>query len=153
MNALKRIGRRDSARPMTRCSLVAVIALFFVVACGQDQSSEMAQSSRSATSSSGSGGCQGQNFVKSREIVEVAWLGGLQIADYMFRTDDMMGGINRLILLSNNLNAEAERLPYACQALIRAWSDQIGQAFGGGGGYSGGTNCMSGVCCDSTGCY
>lgn len=145
--------QRRSTRGPARFAALMAIALFCAASCGRDQSSDTSQSDPYASPNSGSGGCQGQNFDRSRQIIEIAWLGGLQIADYMFRTDDTIGGMNQLITLSNDLNAEAGKLPMACQALIRTWSDQIGQAFGGGGGYGGGTQCSGGVCCDNTGCY
>lgn len=95
-------------------------------------------------------GCQGQNFARSVEIIDTAWLVGLEVGAYIARTEDFLGGLNRMLVLSNQLNGEAQRLPPACQSLIYAWSEQISQAFSS---YQGGTDCMGGVCCDDSGCY
>lgn len=41
-----------------------------------------------------------------------------------------------------------DQLPQSCQALLKQVSDAFAPKFGGGG-----TQCVGGVCCDTTSCY
>lgn len=89
--------------------------------------------------------CQGQELQRTKQLIDYAMNAGVQIA-YM---NDFNMQLQALLEMSQRLNANAQQLPYSCQALIQQWSGAI-QAATGGQKYNG---CMGGVCCDSTGCY
>lgn len=95
--------------------------------------------------------CEGEDLQRTRQIVETAWNGSIQLSLEMARTGDFSGTMQRMIDLIQRMNYAASQLPPSCQALIQQWANSMQGAYGGGGG--GGAQCMGGVCCDQSGCY
>lgn len=94
-------------------------------------------------------GCQGRDLQEAVAIIQAAHQGGMQLA---YANIDFNTKMAKMVQLIQYLNRRASQLPYACQVLITAWSNSIAGQMGNGGG-GGGTQCMSGVCCDDSGCY
>lgn len=82
--------------------------------------------------------CQGGDYTRTLQITNQSLQLGLE-----FGTS---GNINLFMQRLQELSRLAQQLPPSCQLLLQ----QMGGSFSGG---SSSTNCMGGVCCDSTGCY
>lgn len=93
--------------------------------------------------------CEGQELERTKQIVEYAYLSGIAIGHEVASTGDMQSAMQKLLVMSQQVNEAARELPPSCQLLIQQWSNAIG----GGSPGSSGPRCMGGVCCDSTGCY
>lgn len=83
-------------------------------------------------------GCEGEDYSRTIQIANESIQAGIDVG--------ATGDVNYMIRKLQELTARAQQLPPSCQLLLR----QFGGSFSAG---SSDTNCMGGVCCDSTGCY
>ena len=82
--------------------------------------------------------CQGYDYQRTVQVMEMS----LQISMEFAQTYNVELLMQRLQTLSIHI----QQLPPSCQALLQQMNNGIGAG-------PGGTNCMGGMCCDSTGCY
>ena len=82
--------------------------------------------------------CQGYDYQRTVRVMQMS----LQVSMEFSQTFNVELLMQRL----QNLSTHIQQLPPSCQALLQQMNNGIGAG-------SGGTNCMGGVCCDSTGCY
>ncbi|MCW8934322.1 MAG: hypothetical protein OQK98_06325 [Gammaproteobacteria bacterium] len=82
--------------------------------------------------------CQGDDYQRTMQVMQMSFQVGMEFAQTL--------NVELLKQRLQNLSTRIQQLPPSCQALLQ----QMNNGIGGG---AGGTNCMGGVCCDSTGCY
>ncbi len=95
--------------------------------------------------------CEGRYFNKSVSIIESVYFESVKIGKQIaWGQVDFNSGFQRAISLTKYLNNESGKLPLSCQRLINAWASIIADSVTNP---RGGTQCSSGVCCDSSSCY
>jgi len=82
--------------------------------------------------------CQGDDYQRTVQVMQMSLQVGMEFAQTF--------NVELLMQRLQNLSTHIQQLPPSCQALLQQMNNGIGAG-------PGGTNCMGGVCCDSTGCY
>jgi len=97
----------------------------------------------------GSPGCEGENLKRTKVLVNET----NQLVNQIFMGLDF----NRIMPKILKITQASLELPSACQQAFQQWMQAFNTqmlAHSEGGSHGGdGARCMSGVCCDSTGCY
>lgn len=82
--------------------------------------------------------CNGENYRRTMGVIDYAQSVGYEVG--------ATGDIGLLYRRLQEISAYAKELPDSCQLLLQQMSGAFNSS-------AGGTTCMSGVCCDGTGCY
>ena len=99
------------------------------------------------------GSCHGDGLERAASIINEVQEGGIDLG----RGADP----NRILPRLMNLTTAAKSLPFACQKLVRKWTEDAianpgvigGPWVEGSPRNEGGPRCLAGVCCDANGCF